>query len=81
MGLPTPCQRTLKNSHSPLHFGVCYEESAKMAGWWFMLFWVLAPSFANAGVIDLAKRTVLSDLSGGFCRSYRFGGRWGNDSG
>ncbi|KAJ6132649.1 hypothetical protein N7471_007864 [Penicillium samsonianum] len=44
-----------------------------MAGWWFMFHWVLAPSFANAGVINLAKRTVLSDLSGGFCRSYRFG--------
>lgn len=45
-----------------------------MAAWWFMLLWVLGPSFANAGVMDLAKRTVLSDLSGGFCRSYRFGG-------
>ncbi|KAF4769582.1 hypothetical protein HAV15_011346 [Penicillium sp. str.  len=44
-----------------------------MAGWWFMLLWVLGPSFANAGVINLAKKTVLSDLSGGFCRSYRFG--------
>ncbi|CAI7635574.1 uncharacterized protein N7487_002539 [Penicillium crustosum] len=44
-----------------------------MAAWWFMLLWVLGPSFANAGVMDLAKRTVLSDLSGGFCRSYRFG--------
>ncbi|OQE00228.1 hypothetical protein PENVUL_c056G09184 [Penicillium vulpinum] len=44
-----------------------------MAGWWFILLWALDPSFANAGVINLAKRTVLSDLSGGFCRSYRFG--------
>jgi hypothetical protein len=41
-----------------------------------MLLLVLPPSFANAGVIDLAKRTALSDLSGGFCRSYRFGGMW-----
>lgn len=47
-----------------------------MAGWWFMLLWVLAPSFANSRVINLARRTVLSDLSGGFCRSYRFGGMW-----
>ncbi|CAI7613060.1 unnamed protein product [Penicillium bialowiezense] len=43
-----------------------------MTGWWFVLLWVLAP-LVNAGVIDLARRSVLSDLSGGFCRSYRFG--------
>ncbi|KAJ5357420.1 hypothetical protein N7541_004578 [Penicillium brevicompactum] len=43
-----------------------------MAGWWFVFLWVLTP-LVNAGVIDLAKRSVLSDLSGGFCRSYRFG--------
>ncbi|CAG8021748.1 unnamed protein product [Penicillium salamii] len=43
-----------------------------MAGWWLVLLWVLTP-LVRAGVIDLAQRSVLSNLSGGFCRSYRFG--------
>lgn len=46
-----------------------------MAGWWLVLLWVLTP-LVRARVIDLAQRSVLSDLSGGFCRSYRFGGKW-----
>ena len=46
-------------------------------GWWLVLLWVLTP-LVNAGLIDLAHRSVLSDLSGGFCRSYRFGGMRGS---
>ncbi|KAJ5916588.1 hypothetical protein N7504_000603 [Penicillium tannophilum] len=45
----------------------------EMAGISLMLLWALAVSLVEARAIDLTKRDVLTDLSGGFCRSYRFG--------
>lgn len=48
----------------------------EMAGISLMLLWVLAVSLVEARAIDLTKRNVLTDLSGGFCRSYRFGGTY-----
>ncbi|KAJ5648013.1 hypothetical protein N7490_004385 [Penicillium lividum] len=45
-----------------------------MSGWWLLSLWAVSlMTLAAAGVIDLTKRDVLTDLSGGFCRSYRFG--------
>lgn len=53
--------------------------TSKMAGRWLMLLWLLTDS-VEARALDLIKRDVLTDLSGGFCRSYRFGGTYAKPS-
>ncbi|KAL3461829.1 hypothetical protein BJX64DRAFT_260174 [Aspergillus heterothallicus] len=45
---------------------------------WFVLFYLRAQTTATARATStVVKRDVLSDLSGGFCRSWKFGGTLG----